>query len=156
MIPLRRRNGSVADYALVDPHDAERLGDLRWYLRSNGYVARQETIGRKKQRTVLLHRSIMGLVPGDRLTVDHVNHDPLDNRRANLRVCTHAENCQNKARGWGKGSRHRGVSLSASGRWIAYCAPGGCMTYLGAFDTEEEAAEAARAWRAEHMPYSTN
>jgi hypothetical protein len=46
------------------------------------------------RRLVKLHRILSGAAPG--LVVDHINHDPLDNRRCNLRVVTQAENVRNR------------------------------------------------------------
>lgn len=162
-IELRRRNGDLAGVVLIDQEDAH-LAERRWFVNNNGYAARNETIGRREngrplQRTVLMHRVLMGLEHGDGQFVDHINHDTLDNRRSNLRVVTHAENHQNrKAHGVaGTSSRFRGVSLRRDlGRWTAYATLNRQQISLGQFDSEEEAAEVAAAWRREHMPYATN
>jgi hypothetical protein len=41
-----------------------------------------------------LHRFILNAPKG--IEVDHVNHDPLDCRKKNLRIATHAENMANR------------------------------------------------------------
>lgn len=46
-------------------------------------------------KKVLLHRWIMNCPPDK--VVDHINHNPLDNRKHNLRICSSAENLRNKA-----------------------------------------------------------
>ncbi len=43
--------------------------------------------GRKQ---VYMHRVIMGNPPGKE--IDHINHNGLDNRKRNLRICQHREN----------------------------------------------------------------
>jgi hypothetical protein len=43
-----------------------------------------------------LHRLILGLEPGSDLECDHINRNPWDNRRANLRKVTRKENCANR------------------------------------------------------------
>lgn len=49
---------------------------------------------KRRERKLLLHRQITGCP--DHLVVDHLNGDGLDNRVANLRVCTQAENLRNR------------------------------------------------------------
>lgn len=73
---------------IVDDEDFELVRKYRWGG-SNGR-ARATVNG----RGVLLHRFL--LQPPADMVVDHLNHDPLDNRRSNLRVCTQRENCQNR------------------------------------------------------------
>jgi hypothetical protein len=75
---------------MVSDEDYQRLSIRRWFIRKNGYV--QSGHG-------LLHRVIMNAPSG--LEVDHINRNRLDNRRENLRICTHKENSQNKGT-WGK------------------------------------------------------
>lgn len=97
----------------------------------------------KKQR---LSRLIMR--PEDGLVVDHINGNPLDNRRANLRVCTVQQNNWNRKRRPGGRSRFKGVTRGTSG-WIAFIAPNGSQKHLGTFATEEDAARAYDAAAAE-------
>ncbi len=40
----------------------------------------------------VLHRYLMGLEPGDKREVDHINGDTLDNRRENLEIVSAGEN----------------------------------------------------------------
>ncbi len=76
--------------------------------------------------------------------VDHINHDTLDCRRQNLRICSHIENVRNMK---GPNSRNhsgfRGVHWFARQQeWRAAITLRGKRVYLGAFDTKEHAAEA--------------
>jgi hypothetical protein len=52
------------------------------------------------------HRIILNAPP--ELLVDHINHDTLDNRRANLRLCTRSQNMWNRKRRTGT-SKYKGV-----------------------------------------------
>lgn len=149
-MPLRRRDGSICGYAFLDVGDYECLKHHRWSLnqmkKGKNYVRRSAG-----KSAVYLHREIMD--PPKGLEVDHRNNDGLDCRRSNLRVCTHAENHQNRVYGWGR-SRHRGVYW-VDGRWLAKATVGRRQYTFGRFDTEDEAAEAARAGRARLMPFTT-
>lgn len=93
---------------LVDDEDYERFKDYYWYVRKDGYVS-----GRAKRadKLQLLHRAI--LEPPRNLLVDHVNGNPLDNRRANLRLCTYRQNSAN-SRTWGGANTYRNIS------WVAH------------------------------------
>jgi hypothetical protein len=85
----------------VDEDDLWRLLDEPWGIqRSVGkyktyaYVRKTvQTNGAVKVR--LLHREIMNAKAGE--LVDHINGDTLDNRKSNLRICTHSENMCNRA-----------------------------------------------------------
>jgi AP2-like factor (euAP2 lineage) len=102
-----------------------------------------------------MHRVVVGLEHDDPREVDHIDRNPLNNRRANLRIVEHGQNRQN-TKGWDNAtSRHRGVSWDrARGKWLAQAKLNMRAVFIGRYDTEDEAAEAARVWRAEHMPYA--
>lgn len=143
------RVDSPRGVALVDDADVEEVRKYRWAFR-NGYALRY-TGPRGKCRAVYLHRFLLGLVPGDDIRVDHINGNKLDNRRANLRVCTDAQNQQNLHHC----GPHRGASWHAKrGRWRARAMLDQKEHWLGYYDTEEEAAAIAAAFRREHMPFS--
>lgn len=75
--------------------------------------------------------------------IDHINHDASDNRIANLRDCTHAENLANSSSTKGSTSRFLGVSWSKkSAKWSAIISPNGKTIALGRFASEIEAAKA--------------
>lgn len=152
-IPLRNRHGEVIAYATIDDEDAE-FAAHRWHLDGRGYVKRSVYVD-NRQQAIYLHRELLGLRPGDRLQADHMNRDKLDNRRTNLRAVTFAANAQNKGSRPGSTSRFRGVYwCKETGKWKAHARIAGQQFYLGRFDREEEAAEAASDFRAVTMPYS--
>lgn len=152
-IPLRRRDGTVRAWAIVDDIDADLLDGPRWCL-WEGYAGRYVRAD-GTQRAVFLHRQLLGLERGDRRVADHINGDRLDNRRANLRAVSHRENCQNLRSEPGSSSRYRGVYWhTARGRWGTDVRIDGRNHHVGYFANERDAADAAARFRAEHMPYS--
>lgn len=139
--------------ALIDDADADRVAGLRWKRTPLGYVARN-MYEDGARRTVYLHRFLMGLTHVDKVTVDHINRDRLDNRRANLRVCTQAENCQNVPAAGGS-SPFRNVTWDRTrGLWQVQVTVAGKRHKLGRFASEVDAARAAQAFRDAHMPYA--
>jgi hypothetical protein len=157
---IKARSGEVVGRTLVDDADYEHLSRWNWYVSDGGYAMRATTIrnaaGNRQFLAIRLHRYLMGLEAGDRREVDHRNRDKLDNRRSNLRVTTHAENHQNKgAKRTAQTSAHRGVDWRADrGKWRAAYAGRDQRKHIGYFDTEDEAAAAAAAWRREHLPFA--
>ena len=74
----------------IDLEDVEKCAKYRWTLLCNnkGFLYfRNREIG-------LLHRYIVDCPDG--MVVDHINHNTLDNRRQNLRICTFKDNCKNR------------------------------------------------------------
>lgn len=73
---------------------------------------------------------------------DHVNRQPLDNRRPNLRGCTRSQNNANRHLRSGA-SEYRGVSwYKQIGKWYATCCINGTSIHLGTFTDEIDAAKA--------------
>ena len=96
-----------------------------------------------KEREVRIHNLILDRQPREgKLVVDHINGNVLDNRKCNLRVCTHAENMRNTTkRRKGNTSGYTGVSKCGK-RWAASIGYRGKDIYLGTFGNKEEAARA--------------
>jgi hypothetical protein len=124
-------------FAIVDDDVFGRINCHNWCLEKvKGKEYAQRKIGRVK--TVKMHREIMCVLPG--LEIDHINGDGLDNRKVNLRVCTHAENARNRGPNKKSQSRYKGVHFF-KGKWVALITYKKQRFYLGRFRTEEEAAE---------------
>lgn len=152
-VPLRNREGEKIAEALVDAADFERvMAEGRWSLAKRGYVYRRAQV-EKKQVECKLHRFVLGLTPADPM-VDHINRNPLDNRRVNLRLATNAQNSQNRI-GKSGSSIYRGVYWdSGVKKWRAQHTLNSQTIYIGIFIDELEAAHAARDWRREFMPFA--
>lgn len=96
-----------------------------------------------KWHTYSLHRSIMKQSRGNGLVVDHIDGNPANNCRSNLRVCTQGENTRNKARSSNNTSGFKGVSWDMQHRkWKADIMCKNKHIHLGYFDTPEAAHEA--------------
>ena len=120
-------------FAIVDDADYDWLNQYKWCAckcRGNFYAIRQST-------HIYMHRQILGLERGDKRQGDHQNHNTLDNRRDNLRVCTHRENLRNQKLQKKKTSKYKGVCWSESRKkWYAYITVNKKMKNLGRFHSE--------------------
>jgi hypothetical protein len=153
-IPVYNGQGEVITLALVDAVDYDWLARYRWHA-DKGYAKRGLT--KPRARSIMMHRELMGLSLGDPRHVDHINRNPLDNRRANLRVLPAGANRQNVGSCKGSSSKYRGVSWEKRRRkWRASGRFRGETITIGRYDNEEEAGEAAAAWRREHMPFAVD
>ncbi len=132
--------------ALVDDEDFEVVNQFIWYPRKgvSTIYARANDYENKKQRRVDMHRLVMNAQPGQ--VVDHINCNGLDNRKENLRICTHTQNQwnQNKQITWeGKpcSSKYRGVSWKKQNKkWSAVISYNGKQFWIGVFNKEDDAA----------------
>lgn len=120
----------------VSDEDAYSLSLYKWHL-CNGYAARR--LRGKTRSLVYMHRQIVGCPPD--MEVDHINGDRLDNRRENLRVCSHQQNMVNWDNRRGA-SRYRGVSKDPErpGWWKVQIMRSGRNMRVGRYRSEEEAA----------------
>jgi hypothetical protein len=124
--------------AIVDDEDFEWLSQWEWYC-GNGYAVRHDPKNHDKR--LWMHREI--LKTKDEMSGDHINHNKLDNRRINLRNCTHSENMRNQIKRINNSSGYKGVHFSKStNKWMARITIKYFRKYLGLFSTPEAAARA--------------
>ena len=139
--------GDLTVYAWLDAENVERLGERSLSLGLHGYAQMCEGPG--LNRTILLHRWVMGATRYDGQIVDHINGNRLDCRKVNLRFVTASESSANvKGRA---ASGFRGV-YPMKGKWQARAKQGGRIHNLGVYGTPEEAAKVAHQWRLENLP----
>lgn len=143
-VSLSGRNGSGL-FVLVSDIDYDKVSHDRWFL-NGGYAVKvvhtKKLNGEKTTKTIYMHRVIMD-APDD-LVVDHKNHNRLDNRRENLRICTPSENqLNNKAKGycWDNTSRRWRVTVKEDGKYR-----------YRSYETEEEAKKAVKMIRSGNIP----
>jgi len=126
-------------FARVDPEDYAARVRHKWSAARGGrtvYAVRCEAGVQLR-----MHRVIINAPP--HLVCDHINHDGSNNTKANLRLCTRAQNARNERRRTGGTSRFKGVSWHKRDRkWHARIYHKGRCHHLGAFDSEYAAGRA--------------
>lgn len=141
-VPLTR--GYVA---IVDDEDYEAVANYKWYAlvstRKDSsvlvYAARSATINGHR-RTLLMHKMLFETSPGQE--IDHIDCNGTNNTRANLRICTKAQNQYNQQQRKGS-SKYKGVYWNKPRKkWQAYIHIDGIAHFLGRFESEDDAANA--------------
>jgi len=128
-IVLYSRKNQETAKALICKDDYNKVKDYKWFLSSGGYVV-TGTMGCLK-----LHQLILGKKSGH--VIDHINRNKLDNRKINLRHCTHRQNVRNNScKGYSWNKKYN--------KWQANIRIDGKLFYLGQFTKEEDAKEARR------------
>jgi hypothetical protein len=140
---------------IVDDEDFEFLNQWKWHAIKIGntlYANRCVRKGKQFER-IAMHRLIMN--PPDNMVIDHIDHNGLNNQKSNLRICSVSQNtCNSRLTGE---IHYKGVSKRSSKQkhvlkngeiveynnspayksWIRI---NGVLTYLGKFNTPEDAA----------------
>ncbi len=132
LIPLTK-----GKFAIVDGEDYEELNQYKWCANKSGrtYYA----IRRKGSKWIRMHRQILKAPP--HLVCDHVDHDGLNNRKVNLRLCTQVQNCRNRRPRKGGTSKYIGVIFDKQTRsFSAKIGVNHKKIWLGRFKSEDEAA----------------
>lgn len=138
-VNLTNKKGVEVAQAIVDDDDYDRVSKYKWHY-SNGYAV--TNFGYR------MHRLIM-LPPHD-LVIDHINHNRLDNRRENLRVCTQLENSRNRSHADATlGNVYSNKNVT---KWYACNIIDGRRTRSRYYDTFEEAAEVLMVMRQGKVP----
>lgn len=131
---------SKGQIALIDKEDFDKVKDYGWSVlfskKRNVYYA----VGIVNSKKVLMHRFIMN---ADGLCdIDHKDHNTLNNRKSNIRICIRTQNNMNRDKQKNNSSGYKGVSINQCGNYFANITVNKRTTYLGTFKTALEASEA--------------
>jgi hypothetical protein len=120
---------------LIDEDDYCKINDIKWSIVAEKYFCHCLPLTMDKRRPhVLMHRLIMGCVPFDGKIIDHINGDPLDNRKQNLRFCTHSENMHNQKKPKHNKSGFKGVFWdNQKNKWHSVIKINSKIKHLGYF-----------------------
>lgn len=156
MIPDYKGNVFVC---LVDTDRLEEVKKKRWFTKfcksSGNYYVQAFEKENGVRKILFLHRILTNAPKGK--VVDHINHNTLDNRKQNLRVCTPSENGQNRK---GPSSRStsgvRNVSWNPKrNKWVVNVTVERKRIHLGGYADLEEARTVAEAGRKKYLPFAT-
>ena len=131
-------NGS---FAIIDADDIHLISAYKWHIsKSKGYCSTNA-----KGKYIELQNLILKENSG--YLVDHINRDPLDCTRNNLRYATKALNSINSKISSRNVSGYRGVGAykDRPNKWLASIRVSNKQIFLGRYDTLEEAIEARKA-----------
>lgn len=144
-VPLNSRKypGHVA---IIDADDWDAIAPYTWRVANYRGTFYAMTSIRQSDGRVLavgMHRIICAAPDGSQ--VDHIDRNPLNNRRANLRVCTAAQNVMNVPYRAHAEIKYKGVTRRKdrrSGRYRACIRVNDKPIHIGYYDTPEDAARA--------------
>lgn len=134
--------GNTNEEILFDLEDYDLIKDYYWYIQ---YVNKERTYKRvvgvvKHGQYIKMHRLIMNV--SNDLVIDHINQNPLDNRKSNLRICSQKENMRNRKQNKENKVGVKGVYQIKNGSYCAQIGKDGLPYYLGLYKTIKEAADA--------------
>lgn len=151
LIPLTR-----GQYAIVCESHYMDISQFRWFAHFDRklkkyYAVRNSQKPDGKRFALSMHRQILGLTYGDKVKVDHENHNTLDNRNGNLRRASPNQNQWNSGKRPINTSGFKGVGwYKKYKKWRAQIQANGVNRHIGYFDTPE-AAHAAYCVEAERL-----
>ena len=126
-------------FTIIDSEDYKYLNQFKWQIDKDDYAVRKASrkFG-KPRKTFRMAREIMKFPKNKE--VDHKNHDKLDNRKTNLRICTHAQNQMNRNLQKNNTSGFSGILWSSQkNKWIAQIHKNNKKIHLGSFKKIESA-----------------
>lgn len=123
---------------LIDDEDFLKLKSKPYLSLSCNYFYCYVSLNNKNKA---VHRLVLDCP--DNMVVDHINHNTLDNRKENLRICTHQENMKNSIKNNKElTSEYKGVSwCNRHKRFRAQISLNGKTKHLGDFKNEIDAAK---------------
>lgn len=127
-IDIYDKLGNTVATAIIDTADVPRIATIKWGLGTRNYVITNKDLTGNRNT---LHHVILGLKSS--ISIDHINHNMLDNRRQNLRPVSHAENAHNFKK------TPKGYRRMPNGKYLVAIRHQNNQIHLGSYETEEEA-----------------
>lgn len=134
-VVLYNKNCVEIDKVLIDLEDIEKVSKHKWHKSYSGYAV--------TSNSKPMHRLIIKC-PKEKF-IDHINHNKLDNRKQNLRICNKQQNAFNMKIPNTNRSGIKGVGFHKhTNKWRARIVVNDKEIYLGIFNTIEEATKARK------------
>jgi len=129
-IILCDKHGNKIGSALIDIEDIDKCKKYKWHIKNSLHTQYAiSTINENKK--IFLHRLILHY--NGKSDIDHINHNGLDNRKSNLRICSHNKNLTNQY------NYNNGIYKTNSNKYRASICKNNKTIYIGTYDTEDEA-----------------
>lgn len=127
---------------LFDLEDYPKIRQYMWSNDAYGYIIARYYDENGERKAIKMHRLVMGINDPE-VHIDHINHDPADNRKSELRIASRNENMHNRLLSKSNTTGRTGVYYDKEhGRWRAAIRVNGTLKYLGLFDSFDEACKA--------------
>lgn len=143
-------DGHETGRILIDASDISTCQQYRWHVE---YSKKREVVygaASIKGRTIRIHRLLLN--PQENMQVDHINHNGLDNRRCNLRICNNRDNNCNKNFAMAKRASKLSTGIRIlNGRYYARIMVHKKEIALGGYNSLHEAVEARRKAEKEYF-----
>lgn len=126
-----------------DLEDYDKIKNYYWCEKKGYIVAGKRESEKGRGKYIFFHRLVMGALEynGNNL-IDHINHNPVDNRKENLRICSQKENLMNR--------KIKGCFLdNRRNKWVSFIKTPDGKTITKSFDTEEQAMSQRKMWEKE-------
>jgi hypothetical protein len=132
---------------IIDTDDLEKIKQYSWHRGTKGYIVY------KNKETVYIHRLITNCPKG--LFIDHIDGNPLNNKKNNLRVVTTQQNAQNRALMPNNKTGYRGVYFEKqTEKYRVQLVIDGTTMDFGRYDNVDIAGYVSAQIIKNFMPYS--
>lgn len=128
---------------LYDECDHELISSKKWYVlidrkKPNRTPYVYTVLDYTTRKYITMHRLLLDINQTN-IHADHINHNGLDNRRDNLRICNKAQNNRNQRTK--KGKPYKGTQKTKYGKYAASIHANNKHHYICGFDNEIDAAQ---------------
>lgn len=117
-----------------DISDFDIVSKRNWFMNGDYITCKYNS------KKIKLHRYILNC--SDDLVVDHIDGNPKNNRRNNIRICTQKENSYNCKIRNDSNNNYKGVVFVGNGMYRARIQKDGKRFWIGTYRSEESAARA--------------